>query len=224
VDPSSLNDLTSRIAYLKSFLQFSPDDGKAIQSAKALVGPAVPAIVDAVYNHLLSFDITAKHFATQQPEENAPDSVANAVEDLHINHPNIKHRMDFLNAYLVKLVSNSDWSDTSPFWTYLDKVGQLHTGVAGFKYREKHPSIRVEYVHTAALLGWVEDIVLKAVLGAELDLATTTAVLRAFNKFFWIQNDLFARHYTTTDLETKAEPNPPFSKRLRFLTRNFRKI
>jgi Protoglobin len=120
VDPSSLNDLTPRIAYLKSFLQFTSDDGNAIQSSKSLVAPAVPAILDAVYQHLLSFDITAEHFVPQQSEEKIPDSTAATAKDLHLNHPNIQYRIDFLRTYLVKLVSNSDWSDASPFWTYLD--------------------------------------------------------------------------------------------------------
>lgn len=204
-DPSSFNHLTSRIAYLKSFLNFSSEDGAAIQSAKSLLSPAVPSVVDAVYQQLLSFDITAKHFVQQQPEENAPDSVAIAVEDLSVDHPNIQHRKDFLKTYLVKLVSNSDWSDTSPFWAYLDKVGQMHTGIAGFKHREKRPSVRVEYMHTAALLGVVEDIVLKAVLSADIDLTTKTTILIAFNKLLWIQNDLFARHYTV-DLDANTPP------------------
>ena len=38
-------------------------------------------------------------------------------------------------------------------------------------------------------LGYVVDILLSAVLGADLDVATKTAVLKAFNKVVWIQND-----------------------------------
>lgn len=205
IDPASLSDLTSRITYLKSFLNFTDTDGAAIQASKDVVAPAVPAILDTIYTHLLSFDITAKAFVPRQPEQSATDTVANTVEDLYLEHPTIKHRKDFLKTYLVKLVSNSNWADDSPFWSYLDKVGIMHTGEPGFKHREKRPELRVEYMHMAALLGFVQDIVIKAVMGTDLDSNTKTAVLTAFNKLLWIQNDLFARHYVV-DRDTKTVP------------------
>lgn len=43
-------------------------------------------------------------------------------------------------------------------------------------------------------------------MGAEaLDLETKTAVIRAFNKLLWIQNDLFTRHYVI-DMDTRTLP------------------
>jgi hypothetical protein len=213
VDPQTLNDLPSRITYLKSFLRFTEADGAAIQASKALIAPALPAILDGIYTHLLSYDITAKAFAPKQQHEengsangNANGNGAAAVSDLTLDHPNIAYRKDFLKAYLVKLVSNSDWSEGSRFWEYLDKVGLMHTGDPGFKHRANRPELRVEVVHCAALLGHVEDIVLRAVMGAEeLDIETKTAVISAFNKVLWIQNDLFTRHYVI-DLDTRSLP------------------
>ena len=219
VDPQSLNDLPSRITYLKSFLRFTEADGAAIQASKALIAPALPAILDGIYTHLLSYDITAKAFVPkQQHEENGSSNgdnsngngnangAATAVSDLTLDHPNIAYRKDFLKTYLVKLVSNSDWSEGSRFWEYLDRVGLMHTGDPGFKHRANRPELRVEVVHCAALLGYVEDIVLRAVMGAEeLDIETKTAVISAFNKVLWIQNDLFTRHYVI-DLDTRSLP------------------
>lgn len=47
-----------------------------------------------------------------------------------------------------------------------------------------------------ALLGYVEDIVVGAVMELEgVDAVVKMRVMRAFNKVLWIQNDLFARHY-----------------------------
>lgn len=46
-----------------------------------------------------------------------------------------------------------------------------------------------------ALFGYVEDILIDAVLNQEIDSATKKAVIRALNKLLWIQNDLFTRHY-----------------------------
>ena len=37
------------------------------------------------------------------------------------------------------------------------------------------------------------DILLSAVLGADLDIGTKTVVMRAFNKVVWIQNDCKSR-------------------------------
>lgn len=48
----------------------------------------------------------------------------------------------------------------------------------------------------SALLGFVVDIVIGAVLALEgVELETKGNVLRALNKVIWIQNDLFSRHY-----------------------------
>jgi len=204
ISPSSLDFLPSRISYLKSFLSFTSEDGAALRASAPLVAPLVPAILDAVYTKLLSYDITAKAFVPRQPGYNG--SVPKDALELNVNHPQIVHRKDFLKAYLVKLVSNEDWSDESKFWEYLDTVGIMHTGVPGFKHREKRPELRVEYIHMGLLLGYVEDVVVKSVLGMDgVDAETKGKVARAFNKLLWIQNDLFARHYVV-DQDTGTKP------------------
>ncbi|KAK2858528.1 hypothetical protein FQN49_004642 [Arthroderma sp. PD_2] len=200
VDEEQLEtNIPSRVNYLKSFLRFTDEDGAAINSAKDLIAPALPTILDTIYTNLIGFDVTAKAFVPPQPEqEKTNGSTRTSVADLSLTHPNILHRKDFLKNYLVKLVSNSDWSDESKFWEYLDKVGVMHTGKPGFKHREKRPELRVEVMHMSLLLGFVEDIVLQATMGAEeLDIQTKTNVIRAFNKLLWIQNDLFQKHYVS---------------------------
>lgn len=83
----------------------------------------------------------------------------------------------------------------------------MHTGRPGFKHREKRPDLRVEYIHMGALLGYVIDIVIGAVLDMEeIDLKLKSRVLRAFNKVLWIQNDLMARHYLEAE---SGEVTPP---------------
>jgi len=204
ISPSSLNSLPSRVSYLKSFLSFTSEDGAALRAAAPLVAPLVPAILDAVYTKLLSYDITAKAFVPRQPGYNG--SAPKDALELNLNHPQIAYRKDFLKAYLVKLVSNEDWSDESRFWVYLDTVGIMHTGVPGFKHREKRPELRVEYVHMGLLLGYVEDVVVESVLRMDgVDADTKGKVARAFNKLLWIQNDLFARHYVV-DHDTGSTP------------------
>ena len=96
----------------------------------------------------------------------------------------------------MKLVTTSDLTPTSPFWVYLNNVGIMHTGLPGFKHRAKKPELRVEYIHMGALLGYVVDIVVGAVMGMdEVDNVMKGRVIRALNKVVWIQNDLMSRHY-----------------------------
>lgn len=87
----------------------------------------------------------------------------------------------------------------------------MHTGLPGFKHRVKKPELKVDYIHMSALLGFVEDIVVGAVLGMdEIDLAMKGKVIRAFNKVLWIQNDLMARHYISKEGdELEKQVTPP---------------
>ncbi|PWW77831.1 hypothetical protein C7212DRAFT_313172 [Tuber magnatum] len=210
IDPESLSTLQTRIAYLKSFTQFTQADAAALHAAKPVIEALIPSIVDAVYKKLLSYDITAKAFL---PRQTGYDGVApTKLEELDLEHPMVKFRMGFLKAYLKKLVV-ADYDDLET-WEYFDKVGVMHTGVAGFAHRAKKPGLRVEYIHVGLLLGYVVDLVIAAVLAhPDLDNETRSAVLRALNKVIWIQNDLFARHYVV-DLETT---NPVAVPRTGFL-------
>ncbi|GLB43772.1 putative protoglobin [Lyophyllum shimeji] len=192
IDPASLQDLPSRIRYLRDFIEFTHEDAAALRAAKPIVAPLVPTVVDMVYAKLFSFDITANAFLPRQT--GYAGEVPMRLEDLTHDHPMIKFRKDFLSGYLVKLVSMDYEKDSS--WEYLDKVGLMHTGAAGFAHRAKKPGLRVEYMHCAILLGYVEEILIATITAhLDLDLEAKQAVLRAFNKIIWIQNDLFARHY-----------------------------
>lgn len=103
IEPSSLSDLESRVSYLKAFVGFTAADAQAIHASKPVVAALVPGIVDTVYRKLLSFDITAQSFVPRQTgyDGDAPAS----LEELDLEHPQIKFRMSFLRGYLVKLVT-----------------------------------------------------------------------------------------------------------------------
>ncbi|ETN37245.1 uncharacterized protein HMPREF1541_08236 [Cyphellophora europaea CBS 101466] len=188
--------LPARLAYLQSFLQFDPEvDGGLVHACKPVLGPLVNGIVDAVYDHLLKYDITATVFTKPQAHGQAPTSLDELGES-----ENLKVRKDFLKGYLIRLASNTDWTPSSNFWTYLDGVGKAHTGgvgdQSGLKHRKNKPPLWVDYRDINLLLGWVENAVTDVVMGVEsLDLETRVKILKALNKFWWIQNDLFARHY-----------------------------
>lgn len=214
ISASSLQDLPTRVQYLRDFIEFSSDDAAALHSSRGVVTPLVPAVLEAVYEKLLSFDITAKSFVPRQTGYSGVAPVN--VEELTQDHPQIKFRKDFLGQYLVKLVS-MDYEKRQS-WEYLDKVGLMHTGKAGFSHRLSKPALRVEYIHCAILLGYVEEILLNAVMThPDLDDDTKNAVARAVNKILWIQNDLFARHYIA-DQESASSDSFTISKPLAILS------
>lgn len=131
IDPNTLEHLPTRIQYLRDFIGFTQEDAAALHAAKPVVARLVPTVVDTVYTKLLSFDITAKAFVPRQTGYTG--TAPTRLEDLSHEHPQIKFRKDFLAGYLVKLVTMDYEKDSS--WEYLDKVGLMHTGVAGFARR-----------------------------------------------------------------------------------------
>ncbi|KAI9739463.1 MAG: hypothetical protein M1818_005151 [Claussenomyces sp. TS43310] len=194
ITPESLEDLPSRVAYLKSFLHFTASDVKALNSATPLIAPLIPGLLDAVYGKLLKYDITAAVFIPKNTDFEG--ETPKGLEDLSLEHPQIAMRKDFFKNYLVRLLFTSDFDDNSPFWKYLNNVGIMHTGRPGFKHRESRPELRVDYIHMGLTLSYVSDVILNAVMKMDdVPFEKRLAVVRAFNKVIWMQNDLFARHY-----------------------------
>ena len=119
------------------------------------------------------------------PTENA-GAVPTSLDELSLDHEQIKFRKGHLGAYLKKLV-------TAPYdeklVSYLDFVGKMHTPKAGSE------EINVPLVQMDALMGFVSDALLATILGLPLDANTKAKTIRAFNKLLWLQNDLIVRHY-----------------------------
>lgn len=134
ISPPTLINLPDRITYLTSFLDFTPIDVSYLHAAAPIVKPLIPAVVDAVYVKLLSFDITAKAFVPLQTGfEKAIDEKTRKVEDLAQEDEQIKFRKGFLTRYLARLVEMK--YDNEKDWEYLDKVAVMHTGQIGFQHR-----------------------------------------------------------------------------------------
>lgn len=227
IPPPTLRSLPARITYLSSFLSLNPADGLAIQASKPLIAPLIPTALDLVYTKLLAYDITAKAFVPPQAGGGSsadPKHTPTRPQDLHLTHAHIQYRKDFLKAYLIKLVSNEDWSPSSPLWDYMEKVGLIHTGISGgggFAHRAKKPPLRVEYMHLGLLLGFVQDVIVGLVLDMDIDdeglldaedksreaakKPKKKEIVLAWNKLLWIQNDLFARQYVV-DEDTGESP------------------
>lgn len=183
-EPRLERDLGYRFQYLAEFIGFGPDDVAAVHGAAPLLAPLVPALVDAVYDKLHTYDATWRHFVPRQ--HGYAGAVPGSVAELTMDHPQIAFRKQHLGRYLAALV-------TKPYdgkmAEYLDMVGKIHTPKAG------SAELDVPLVQMNALMGFVADAVTATILGFNLPRETEAKALRAFGKLLWIQNDLITRHY-----------------------------
>lgn len=183
-------DLGYRFEYLAEFIGFGAEEIETIHGAAGLLAPLVPALVDAVYDKLHTYDCTWRHFVPRQ--SGYEGDVPSSVEALAMDHPQIAFRKQHLGRYLERLV-------TAPYdaklVVYLDTVGRMHTTAAG------SGAISVPLVQMNALMGFVADAFNATILGADLPAEAKTKAIRAFSKLLWIQNDLIVRHYA-------AQPAP----------------
>jgi hypothetical protein len=183
-EPRLERDLGYRFGYLADFIGFGPEDVAVIHDMAACLAPLVPALVDAVYVKLFSYDATKRHFVPRQ--FGFDGTVPQSLEDLSLDHEQIRFRKSHLGAYLRRLVT----AEYDPKLVgYLDFVGKIHTPKAGSE------TINVPLVQMNALMGFVADALLGTILGLDLDRETKTRAVRAFNKLLWLQNDLITRHY-----------------------------
>ena len=192
-EPRLEQDLAYRFEYLASFMEFGEEDVAAIHGAASLLGPIVPALVDAVYDKLAQFDATWRHFVPKQHGHDGPQ--AESIETLQMSDAAIQFRKQHLGRYLEALV-------TRPYDEkmvgYLDRVGAMHTPLSG------NHVINVPLVQMNALMGFVSDAIVATICGLGLDPEAQTRTLRAFNKLLWLQNDLINRHYSTPPSEAGA--------------------
>jgi hypothetical protein len=154
-------DLVYRVGYLGEFMGFGGDDIKAIHGAAAVLGPVVPALVDAVYEKLFSYDATKRHFVPRQSGYSGP--IPDSVETLPMDHEMILFRKAHLARYLAALVTRP-YDDK--MIGYLDMVGRMHTPNAG------SPDLDVPLVQMNALMGFVSDALIATIFSLGLDRET----------------------------------------------------
>ena len=170
--------------YMAEFIGFGAEDIKAITASGKLIAPMVPWLVNAVYEKLFLYDATKRHFFPRQ--SGYEGEIPQDFESVKYDHPVIKFRKDKLSRYLTRLVSGPYDQKMVEF---LNFVGKMHTPKAGAE------TLIVPLVQMNALLGFVSDTLITALLGLNLPEAEKARTVRAFNKLLWIQNDLISRHY-----------------------------
>lgn len=174
-----------RFEYVAAYMGFTSKDAEAIQGIADKMAPAVPVLVDAVYQKQFEFDVTKKHFWAKN--EGFEGELAESLETLTLDHPQIKMRKNFLGKYLNRVLKGP-YDDR--FLKYLDWVAKIHTDTP-----EKKSKINVDYIHINALMGFVESAVVETVFTLDLPREQEKAVISAFNKLMWIQNDYYAKYY-----------------------------
>ncbi len=187
------NDLAYRFAYLQEFVGFGEEDVNAIRAVALQLAPHVPALVDAVYEKLFTYDATKRHF---MPRQSGYDGVLPAdLDSLSQDHEMIQFRKNHLARYLVALVTR-DYD--GKMVAYLDMVGKIHTPKAG------SPELNVPLVQMNALMGFVADALCTTIYNLGLDRETEIRTARAFAKLLWLQNDLITRHYQSAEAARAA--------------------
>src|SRR5262245_3138541 len=139
-------DLAYRFSFLTEFMGFNLDDIEAIHEAANHLAPLVPALVDAVYVKLFSYDATKRHFVPRQFGYEGPTPAD--LDSLTLDHEQIQFRKTHLANYLTRLVTGAY---DNKMVGYLDFVGKIHTPKAGNK------DLRVPLVQMNALMGFVSD-------------------------------------------------------------------
>ncbi|GAA6059465.1 hypothetical protein JCM10212_005404 [Sporobolomyces blumeae] len=197
------NDLHARVAFARDFLGFTEADGKALNAAAPLVALLVHSITDEVYLHLFEYSYTKAFFLKRHVGFDG--ELPTNLESYTVDHPQMKFRKTFLTTYLTK-VFVADYEDDATY-EYLDKVAAMHTGLKMFGKNQRDDPIIVDLQPMSLLLGWVESVVIKAILEVPknvLSLDVKCKTVRALNKIIWIQNDLFNRYYAKSDVELMA--------------------
>ena len=106
-----------------------------------------------------------------------------------MTHPQLQFRRDHLTRYIMQLIGRSY---DAKMMLYLDMVGKIHTSAAG------NSSIHVPLVQMNALMGVISDTLMKSIAEWPLEGTAAMQTVRAFNKLFWLQNDLLNRHYVNS--------------------------
>lgn len=190
------NSLEDRIAYLTDFLGFTSIDADVIAEVAPLVNSIIPGMVDSMYAKLFEFDITKRVFMSRNQGFDGP--LPKSLEDLTLDSPQIVFRKVFMKSW-ARRVLTADYTSNAT-WSYMDKVGIMHTGVSPFKHQRTMgiKPLNVPYRDCALMLGCVQQMLQTAILSLDdekLPAAKRITAVAAINKVLWIQNDLFSRHY-----------------------------
>jgi hypothetical protein len=126
------SDLEYRCKYLMGFMGFGEEDIAVIHGAAPLLGPMVPAVVDAVYVKLHTYDATWRHFLPRQHGHEGESAMS--MEELTLDHPQIAFRKKHLDSYLEALVTRPYDKKCSCIWIWWARSTRLRRATIRFRF------------------------------------------------------------------------------------------
>lgn len=177
-------DIEYRFQYLADFIGFGPDDIKAVQKSAMYIAPAINDFVEATYEKLLSFDATARHFVVRGKDFDG--EVADSLDALSGSQEQIKFRKEHLRTYLMQILGRPY---DAKMVKYLDTVAKMHTAKGG------SAKINVPAIQMNAFMGMLSELFSQRITSLDIDRDEALAMVRAFHKLLWIQNDFINRQY-----------------------------
>ncbi|CAF0906215.1 unnamed protein product [Rotaria sp. Silwood1] len=180
-------DLRYNFDYISKFLNFTKDDIHVLNSLAPILFPRIPYIVETTYKKLRSFDVTKEYFNIHNGEFKR--FVLNEATKFTLISAQTDIFKDTLNIYLKRILLQSEWNDT--FLKYISEMGELRENQKNCK------EINMEYMPMNTLFGYLEHLMIDIIWKLEsFDIKKKRAGIRALNKFFWIQNNLFTMYYS----------------------------
>ena len=165
-----VSDPTARLAFLSDFVGFTDEDWQAVRDSAAALGPLLPGFLDALYEHLLSYDDTRTSFVTD----------AGAIDDDYM-----AMRKEHLTQWVLRMVGGID-NGPEELATYWVNIARKHTSGDG----EANRSIAPRYM--VALTSFIQTGLLSALF--ELlpdDPGEVRRIGLAWNKLLMIQLEMF---------------------------------
>lgn len=161
-------DPAARLAVLEELVGFGPDDRAALRDSVAVLGPALPGLLDAVYDHLLAYDDTRKFFV----------GTTGTVDERYL-----AIRKEHLTSWLLGVTV--DRGEDSDFARWLQGIAKHHAGTG-------HGSRRVPPRWIVALTGWLQSAVSTALFDAQIaESADLRRYVLAWNKLLVVQLETF---------------------------------
>lgn len=169
--PAISRDPSARMRFLMEFVGFTDADRRAMLDSVAVLGPALPGLLDALYNHLLSFDDTRRVFLGPRGEVE-PEYIA--------------LRKEHLTQWVLRTAGVA--GDPASLAGYIQETGRRHTGVAGEPNRTVPPRYMV------ALAGFVQGALWSTLFAALPDKSADVQRFGlAWNKMLVVQLEMFLK-------------------------------
>lgn len=177
-------DPICRFAYAAQVIGLNDDDFAVLNQHFREVEPYMAGIVDRVYERMFQFPAMKRHFfpAHHGFYGHAPAT----MDDVRLDHPQTVFRKQKLLEYFVKL---STGAGDETFAVLLDVIARFHTPHQG------NALLSVPIMQITALLGFMSDQFVELVAGLQIAESERLKLQRAYCKLFWVQNNLFVRHY-----------------------------